>query len=213
MPLPNPSANLVGKRRKNMNKKIFVILLVISMQCGFYNTVNAVVDIKESDSNHIRIFTPYHNVKNVFLVLNDEVNIEDTETNAVSSQNIKLQRQISSDDIDLIASIVHAECKGEPFEGKVGVASVVINRLYHPYFPKSIKDVIFQKNAFSCVKNGSIDIEPDTEAYRAVEEALKGNDPTKSAIYFYNPKTASSKWMKTVPKVEAVMIGNHVFFK
>ena len=112
-----------------------------------------------------------------------------------------------------MAQIVHAESKGEPFEGKVAVASVILNRLGYPEFPKSIKGVVMQKNAFSCVKNGSIDVIPDQSSYYAVIEALKGKDPTEKAVFFYNPKTATSNWMKNVSKRSVIKIGNHVFFK
>lgn len=112
-----------------------------------------------------------------------------------------------------MAQIVHAESKGEPFEGKVAVASVILNRLGYPEFPKSVKGVIMQKNAFSCVRNGTINAVPDENSYRAVLEALKGNDPTEKAVFFYNPKIATSKWMKNVSKKSIIRIGNHVFFK
>jgi len=120
---------------------------------------------------------------------------------------------LSDTDIYLMAQIVHAESKGEPFEGKVAVASVILNRLGYPEFPKSIKGVVMQKNAFSCVKNGSIDVIPDQSSYYAVIEALKGKDPTEKAVFFYNPKTATSNWMKNVSKRSVIKIGNHVFFK
>ncbi len=120
---------------------------------------------------------------------------------------------LSQKDIHLMAQIVHAESKGEPFEGKVAVASVILNRLGYPEFPKSIEGVIMQKNAFSCVHNGKINVTPDSSSYRAVLEALKGKDPTQKAVFFYNPKTATSQWMKNITKKSVIRIGNHVFFK
>ena len=120
---------------------------------------------------------------------------------------------VSDKEVYLMAQIVHAESRGEPFEGKIAVASVILNRLSYPEFPKSIEGVIMQKNAFSCVSNGRIDIIPDENSYNAVLEAIKGTDPTGKAVFFYNPRTATSKWMKNISKKSIKKIGNHVFFK
>ena len=111
-----------------------------------------------------------------------------------------------------MSQIVYAESRSEPYEGKVAVASVILNRLKSPGFPKSVEGVIKQKGAFSCLKNGEIDVVPDKVSYSAVIEALKGNDPTNNAIFFYNPKIATSTWMKQVSKSNVKPIGNHVFF-
>jgi N-acetylmuramoyl-L-alanine amidase len=119
---------------------------------------------------------------------------------------------ITDADLHLLAQVVYAESRAEPFEGKVAVASVVLNRLLHPEFPKSIEEVVKQKGAFSCVINGKIDANPTQDCYKAVSEALKGKDPTNKAVFFYNPKIATSKWMKNVSKNNVIPIGNHVFF-
>lgn len=120
---------------------------------------------------------------------------------------------LSRGDIELMSQIVYAESKGEPYEGKVAVASVILNRVAHPRFPKSVKEVINQKNAFSCVKDGKIIATPDESCYNAVMDAIKGKDPTNNAVFFYNPKTATSKWMKNIDKDNVKSIGNHVFFE
>lgn len=119
---------------------------------------------------------------------------------------------ITDEDVYLMSQIVYAESRSEPYEGKVAVASVILNRLKSPGFPKSVEGVIKQKGAFSCLKNGQIDVVPDKVSYSAVIEALKGNDPTNNAIFFYNPKIATSTWMKQVSKSNVKPIGNHVFF-
>ena len=120
---------------------------------------------------------------------------------------------IAKEDIDLIAKLVYAESRGEPFEGKVAVASVVLNRLLSPQFPNSIKGVIFQTNAFSCVRNGDIKANPDKSCYDAVYDAISGKDPTNEALFFYNPAIATCSWMKNTQKRDTKSIGNHVFFK
>lgn len=120
---------------------------------------------------------------------------------------------ISQSDIDLMAKLVYAESRGEPFEGKVAVASVVLNRVTSPQFPNTVTDVIFQSNAFSCVKNNEIVANPDQSCYDAVYESIKGVDPTNDALFFYNPAIATCSWMKSTNKRDVTTIGNHVFFK
>ncbi|MCY6483447.1 cell wall hydrolase [Clostridium aestuarii] len=140
-------------------------------------------------------------------------NLYKEETQIVSVFNTKGQNVYLTDsDIHLMAQIVYAESRAEPYEGKVAVASVILNRLRNQKFPNNIEDVIKQKSAFSCVKNGEINVIPDKVSYHAVTDALKGNDPTLNAIFFYNPKIATCKWMKNITKSNIKRIGNHVFF-
>lgn len=123
------------------------------------------------------------------------------------------QSYITQDDIELMAKLVAAESIGEPYKGKIAVASVVLNRVSNPKFPNSIQGVIFQKNAFSCVKNNKIISTPNDDCYRAVYEALNGRDPTNKALFFYNPAIATCNWMKQTNKVNETIIGHHTFFK
>ncbi|NLK93874.1 MAG: cell wall hydrolase [Clostridiales bacterium] len=116
-------------------------------------------------------------------------------------------------DIDLMAKLVYGESRGEPFEGKVAVVSVVLNRVLDPHFPNTIDGVIFQKNAFSCVINNNIEAYPDKSCYDAVYEALKGKDPTNNALFFYNPSISTCSWMNKTAKIDCTSIGHHVFFK
>ncbi|MBC2579608.1 cell wall hydrolase [Clostridium sp. DJ247] len=119
---------------------------------------------------------------------------------------------VTQDDIHLMAKVVYAESNCEPFEGKVAVASVILNRVRYPEFPKTIEGVIKQKGAFSCIRNGNINVTADESSYKAVFEALKGEDPTEKAVFFYNPRIATSQWMKNINKKNIKTIGNHVFF-
>ena len=135
----------------------------------------------------------------------------DSSTIQVFSQNNQ-RININKDDVYLMAQIVYAESCAEPFEGKLGVASVILNRLKYPSFPKSVKEVIKQRGAFSCLLTGKANVVPDTDSYNAVIEALKGNDPTYKSTFFYNPKIATSVWMKNIDKSNVKAIGNHVFF-
>lgn len=123
---------------------------------------------------------------------------------------------ISAQDKELMAQLVHAEAKGEPYAGKVAVATVILNRIDHPEFPNTIRDVIYQQTssgsyAFTPVKTGSINQPADDEARKAVNEALAFRGQGKGSIYFYNPNTAVSQWIFS--REVTVTIGNHRFAK
>ncbi|MDD3653380.1 MAG: cell wall hydrolase [Desulfotomaculaceae bacterium] len=119
----------------------------------------------------------------------------------------------SREDIMLMARLIHAEARGESFEGQVAVGAVILNRLANPHFPKTIREVIYQKNdrvyQFSPVGDGSIKLEPNEKAVQAAVQALHGKDPTGGALFFYNPDISSDKWIRTLPVI--TKIGNHVF--
>lgn len=187
MPLPNPSANPVGKRSELQMKKILTCILLC---CIFLSLPVTVYGL--SDSEH-DLFKDETKIVQVFNDKDKPIYITDS-------------------DVYLMSQIVYAESNSEPYEGKVAVASVILNRLRSPGFPKTIEGVIKQKGAFSCVKNGKINVVPDENSYRAVLEALKGNDPTSKAVFFYNPKIATSEWMFKVDKHSVKTIGNHIFF-
>lgn len=119
---------------------------------------------------------------------------------------------LTEDDIYLMSQVVYAESKGEPFDGKVAVASVILNRVMSPQFPDTVQDVVFQPYAFSCIVDGNITVEPSSECYNAVYEAIKGTDPTGDALFFYNPETATCSWMQSIEKSDTTLIGQHLFF-
>ena len=114
-----------------------------------------------------------------------------------------------SSDHRLLAKLVYAEARGEPYKGQVAVAAVVLNRVASSSFPNTVSGVIYQSGAFTCVSNGSINNTPDSNCIRAALDALNGWDPTGGCLYYYNPKTAVDKWIfsRTVQTV----IGNHSF--
>jgi len=117
--------------------------------------------------------------------------------------------QPNSEEIDLLARAVYSEARGEQFKGQVAVAAVILNRIEDPAFPDDVAGVIFQPQAFTAVSDGQFWLEPDETAYRAVEAALTGEDPTGNALYYYNPATATSWWIFTRPAL--TRIGRHVF--
>ncbi|MDF9409695.1 cell wall hydrolase [Pelotomaculum isophthalicicum JI] len=120
---------------------------------------------------------------------------------------------ISREDLMLLARLIHAEARGESFEGQVAVGAVILNRLASPYFPKTIREVIYQKSSrvyqFSPVGDGSINLEPNEKAVLAAKQALQGADPTGGALFFYNPDISRDQWIRTLPVM--TRIGNHVF--
>ena len=114
-----------------------------------------------------------------------------------------------SGDLYLLARVISAEARGEPYTGQVAVGAVVLNRVRHSSFPNSISGVIYQSGAFSCLDDGQFD-EPIAEsAYRAAQDALNGSDPSGGAIYYFNPATATSKWIWSRPLI--FTIGKHRF--
>lgn len=115
----------------------------------------------------------------------------------------------TSGDVYLLARLISAEARGEPYIGQVAVGAVVLNRIDHPSFPNSLSGVIYQSGAFSCLYDGQFDQPIADSAYRAAREALAGSDPTGGAIYYFNPATATSKWIWSRPQM--LTIGSHVF--
>ncbi len=132
-------------------------------------------------------------------------------TGTGSGKPLAVSNRFSKSEIRLLAQTVHGEARGEPYIGKVAVAAVVLNRLESPLFPNTISGVIFQPGAFTAVADGQIWLEPDETSYKAVMDAINGWDPTGNALYYFNPKTATSKWIWTRPQIKR--IGDHIFTK
>lgn len=127
---------------------------------------------------------------------------------SLSSSSSSSSKQ-SSSDLYLLAKCVYAEARGESYTGQVAVAAVVLNRVKSPDFPNTISGVIYQPWAFTAVHDGQINLEPNQTAYNAARDAMNGWDPTYGSLYYYNPSTATSKWIYSRQKV--VTIGKHVF--
>lgn len=119
----------------------------------------------------------------------------------------------SASDLQLLARAVNGEARGEPYEGQVAVAAVILNRVKHSSFPNTISGVIYQPGAFTAVSDGQINVPIDTKStvYKACQDALNGWDPTNGAIYYFNPDTATNKWIWSRPLI--VKIGKHRFCK
>lgn len=112
-------------------------------------------------------------------------------------------------DLKLMANAVYGEARGEPYEGQVAVAAVILNRVRSEKFPNTVSGVIFQPGAFTAVADGQIWLTPNETAMKAVKDALSGWDPTDGCLYYFNPETATSKWIWTRPQYKK--IGKHIF--
>lgn len=117
----------------------------------------------------------------------------------------------SSNNVTLLAMVINGEARGESYEGQVAVGAVVLNRVKHSSFPNTIAGVIYQPGAFTAVDDGQINKAIESSCFNAARDALNGWDPTGGAIYYYNPRTATSSWIRTRPIIKT--IGKHVFCK
>ena len=117
----------------------------------------------------------------------------------------------NNSNVNLLAHVVYAESRGEPYAGQVAVAAVVLNRVKSSSFPNTISGVVYQPGAFTAVSDGQINLSPNTTAYNAARDALNGWDPSYGAIYYFNPDTATNAWVWSRP--HTVTIGKHRFCK
>ena len=124
---------------------------------------------------------------------------------------ILIHRGSNSSNLNLLSRLVYAEARGESYQGQVAVAAVVLNRVSNPNFPNTIAGVIYQAGAFDVVSDGQINLTPNNTAKKAAQDALNGWDPTSGCIYYFNPATATSKWIWSRPQV--MKIGKHIFCK
>ncbi|MEF2244500.1 MULTISPECIES: spore cortex-lytic enzyme [unclassified Paenibacillus] len=116
---------------------------------------------------------------------------------------------LTENDLKIMANAVYGEARGEPYQGQVAVAAVILNRVKSQSFPNSVYGVIFQPGAFTAVADGQIYLTPNDTARKAVEDAINGIDPTNGCLYYFNPVTATSKWIWT--RQQIMTIGKHIF--
>ena len=117
----------------------------------------------------------------------------------------------TDDDLYLLAKMISAEARGEPYIGQVAVGAVILNRVKHPSFPNTIAGVLYQPGAFTALVDGQFSLEPEESAKRAAVDAMNGWDPSGGAIYYYNPEKSTSEWIFTRETI--AVIGSHVFAK
>ena len=126
------------------------------------------------------------------------------------NQNIEIN--IDSINVDLLARAIYAEARGESFEGQIAVGAVIINRMNSSLFPNTVESVLYQPGQFKCVENGQINQVPNQNAYRAARRAVDGVDPSKGALFFFNPDKSENPAAFDRYEV-TVRIGDHVFAK
>lgn len=129
------------------------------------------------------------------------------------TDNVTAEVERNSGDLQLMARAVNGEARGEPYEGQVAVAAVILNRVKHSSFPNSVSGVIYQPGAFTAVSDGQINvpIATDSTVYKACRDAMNGWDPSGGAIYYFNPDTATSSWIWSRTLIK--QIGKHRFCK
>ena len=144
----------------------------------------------------------------IFLIL--VINIIGTN---VDNQTVYAASSGNSSDLQLMARAINGEARGEPYEGQVAVGAVILNRVKDSKFPNTISGVIYQKGAFTAVSDGQINvaIKEGSTVLKAAQDAMNGWDPTGGAIYYFNPDTATNKWIWSRPLIKT--IGKHRFCK
>src|SRR5699024_10705256 len=136
---------------------------------------------------------------------------QDDEEQAEEMAAVNVPQGYSQNDIQLMANAVYGEARGEPYEGQVAVAAVILNRDESPSCPNTIAGVIFAPRAFTAVADGQIYLEPNETAQQAVLDAINAWDPSNNAEYYFNPETATSSWIWSRPQIKK--IGKHIFCK
>ncbi len=137
--------------------------------------------------------------------------IYNSSSSSSSSNSNSTSSSSNSSNVNLLAKLIYAESRGEPYTGQVAVGAVVMNRVKSSSFPNTISGVVYQSGAFDAVRDGQINLTPDANAKKAAQDALNGWDPSYGAIYYFNPATATNKWIWSRPMT--ITIGKHRFCK
>ena len=117
----------------------------------------------------------------------------------------------NTNDVNLLSRVIYGEARGEPYVGQVAVGAVILNRVKNSSFPNTLAGVIYQSGAFDAVTDGQVNMNPDSDAKKAAQDAINGWDPSYGAIYYFNPETATNKWIWSRPLT--IKIGKHRFCK
>lgn len=134
-------------------------------------------------------------------------------TNMLPKEEVQAASSGSSSDVQLLARAINGEARGEPYEGQVAIGAVILNRVKDSRFPNTIAGVIYQSGAFTAVADGQINkaMEDEATVMKAARDAMNGWDPTGGAVYYFNPATATNKWIWSRPLIKT--IGKHRFCK
>lgn len=110
-------------------------------------------------------------------------------------------------DRELLAQLIYCEAGAEPYEGKVAVGAVVINRVLSSVYPDTVVGVIYQNKQFSPVGSGRLALalaegRATQACYDAADEAMSGVSNVGNCVYFRTP----------IPGLEGIAIGGHIFY-
>lgn len=129
----------------------------------------------------------------------------------INSSSSSSSTKPNNSDLNLLSHLVYGEARGEVYKGQVAVAATVLNRVSDSRFPNTVAGVIYQSGAYTAVADGQINLSPNDTAKKAAQDAINGWDPSLGSIYYFNPNTATSKWIWSRPQV--ITIGKHIFCK
>lgn len=210
--------------RKIMLQMAVVVLIAASVFLGTekYSYANTTVDntlVKDNQKLIDELKNGQEQSTSIILLENNEKLDQLIAAHSLTLDSILDSLKVSPIDkkvytnkeIEMMAKMVYGEARGETLKGQVAVAAVILNRVESPKFPDTVSNVLFQDGAFTAVNDGQFQKSPDHEAYQAVILAINGMDPTKNAIFYYNPEIAKSDWIYTRPTT--AKIGEHVFAK
>ncbi len=205
-----------NKTLKFLSLTFMVVMIVVIGS----RATEAAIDHMEGRAKTVRAIVSDNSVEELTKVKkNTEADVKASDE-PVTVKNSKPEPEadkwsFTPEEMDIFARLVHAEAKGEPYDGKVAVAAAILNRIEGDVYPDDLKSVVFQVDSgyyqFSPVLDGSIWQTPDEVAFKAIEDAMEGADPSKGAISFYNPQKTGNKWVRQ--QTVTTVIGNHVFFK
>lgn len=189
-------------------KEIIISLtLIILLNSIFLPVVMPSAQVKASSIEKEDIYTGL-GLMFLMIVLGGSRN----QKKSISQDKFYSYKNFNAAEIEILASIINAEARGESYRGKVAVGGVILNRVYHPSFPNTIKGVVYQSGQFTPVENGMINLSPDNDSFKAAYDAVSGIDPSKGSLYFYNPATSRNTSF-FARRTKIVTIGNHVFLK
>ncbi|SJZ31082.1 cell wall hydrolase [Selenihalanaerobacter shriftii] len=200
----------MNKLKKIISIKILILTLVFTLVFPYLSMIVPIIDTPNAYASSVNIdINEDDAAKGLALVLALTLisNYFDDKANANNGID-----NIEDNDLRLLARLIHAESRGEPYKGQIAVGAVVLNRVKSEQFPNSIRGVVYQDGQFTPVENGQINLAPNQTSVKAARAVLKGKDPSLGALYFYNPKKARTLWWLST-RDTTIEIGNHVFAK
>lgn len=190
-----------------LNKALTILMMIILLNTIFIPFLLPAAEVKAASIEKKDIYTGL-GLMFLMVVFGSGSNKKET----AAADSFYKYKSFSAKEMQILASIINAEARGESYQGKVAVGAVIMNRVYHPSFPNTIKGVVFQSGQFTPVENGMINLSPSTDSFKAAYDAVSGIDPSKGSLYFYNPSKSRNPDF-FAGRTKMLRIGNHVFLK